>query len=143
MPQCPKCGSEITDEMTFCPKCGASLKTAQSQEWREQLRESRKEWRERRREMRDTHRTEKEEEWEKTEKHGIIFVGPLLGGVIVLVIGLFLYFVVTTGFNLALLGALFFVFIGIVIIVGATYGAIIFGRRHPRPPPQPPTQPVQ
>jgi len=26
MPYCPKCGNEITEEMTFCTNCGASLK---------------------------------------------------------------------------------------------------------------------
>ena len=144
MPYCPKCGSEITDEMVFCPKCGVSLKPAQPEDWREQMRQARRDWRDKRRDMRsqmrETRRGEKEEEWEKTEKHEVIFIGPFVAGLIVLLFGVLLYFVITSGFDFAILGPLFLVFVGAVIIAAAIYGAVVFARRHPRPPP---TQPGQ
>lgn len=138
MPQCPKCGAEIEEEMVFCPKCGASLKTEPPADWRQRSREQRREWRERRRELREQRRAtaghEKEEKWEKTEKYEKrehAFIGPLIGGLILIFLGLMFYYSVTANFNLEIAWALFFVLIGLIVIVTAIYGAIIAGRRHP------------
>ena len=74
---------------------------------------------------------EKHEKGEKHEKHEYGFMGSLIGGMIVLFIGAALY-LSATGYNVAVLWALFFVLIGVLIIVGGIYGVIVAARRHPR-----------
>lgn len=123
--------------MVFCPRCGASLRTDSTVDWRDELRARRREWRERRRDLRSQRRqaekSEQEEEWEKTEKHEYIFLGPLIGGLVLIVFGAFLYLLIAGGYGAQILIALFFVFVGVIIIAAAVYGAIMAGRRHPRP----------
>jgi len=135
---CPKCGAETDEEMAFCPKCGVSLKAEQPADWRQQSRESRREWREKRRELREqrreTARNEKEEKWEKTEKyekheHG--FMGPLIGGLILIFLGLMFYYSVTAHFRFEVIWASFFVIIGLIVIATAVRGAVVATRRHP------------
>ena len=128
MSYCPKCGSEVDEEMTFCPKCGAPLKagtvaTATA--------EARPTYRRDEKTEEKSEKHEKHEKGEKYEKREYGFIGPLIGGVILLFIGAALYLNVT-GYNAAILWALFFVLIGVLIIVGGVYGAIMAGRRHPR-----------
>ena len=124
MSYCPKCGEKISEGMSFCPKCGASLKATQPPT-----------------EARTTayRRHEKEEKGEKGEKHEkhekrqYSFIGPLIGGLILIFIGWTSYLKIT-GFALwRLVGAFFFVVIGLLIIIGAVYGAAIAARRHPKP----------
>jgi hypothetical protein len=118
VPYCPKCGSEVDESMVFCPKCGASLKVqqqaAQPMDWREQ----RRQWREQRRQWRYEHQGE----WaEKHEKHEQVFLGPLVAGVVLIVFGLLVYFGVTGMLNWQVLQALFFVLLGLIILVGGAY----------------------
>jgi len=114
--------------MSFCPKCGAPLtaeKVASSTPetrpyyYRDEKTEEKSE------------KHEKREKGEKHEKHEYGFMGSLIGGVIVLFIGAALY-LTAIGYNAAVLWALFFVLIGVLIIVGGIYGVIVAGRRHPR-----------
>ena len=137
MPKCPKCGSEVDDQMVFCPKCGASLRTESTADWRDELRARRREWRERRRQLRNQRRqaarSEKEGQRERTEKHEYIFLGPLIGGSVLIIFGAFLYLIIQRGYSSQILLALFLFFIGVIIIAAAAYGAIGAGRRHPRP----------
>ena len=133
MPRCPKCGSEVDEKMIFCPKCGAPLRMEQPANLRDEWRTKRREWREQRREQRrQAEKSEKEEKWEKTGKHEYMFLGPLIGGVVLIIFGVFLYFLVV-GFSVHLLGALFLVFVGVIIIVAALYFIVLSERRHPRP----------
>jgi ribosomal protein S27AE/heme/copper-type cytochrome/quinol oxidase subunit 4 len=122
---CPRCGEKVTEEMTFCPKCGASLRTAQPQAEARTTTYRRNE------------KEEKEEKGEKREKHEkrqYSFVGPLIGGLILIFIGLTSYLKIT-GYveESGLVLALFFVVIGLLIVVGGIYAAMIAGRRHPKP----------
>lgn len=137
VPNCPKCGSEVDETMVFCPRCGASLRAESMLDWRDELRARRREWRERRRELRSQRRqsrkSEKEEKWEKTEKHEYLFLGPLIGGLVLIIFGAFLYLLIAGGYGAQMLTALFFVFVGVIIIAAAVYGVIMAGRRHPRP----------
>jgi len=128
MAYCPKCGSKVEEDMSFCPKCGAPLNvekvagaTAETRPtyYRDEKTEEKSE------------KHEKQEKSEKHEKHEYGFMGPLIGGLILLFIGAALY-LSATGYNVAVLWALFFVLIGVLIIVGGIYGAIMAGRRHPR-----------
>lgn len=71
---------------------------------------------------------EKGEAYEKRESS---FMGPLIGGLIVMFLGFLLYFQVTGYFGIEVAGALFFVMIGIVIIAFGLYAASVARRRHP------------
>jgi len=128
MSYCPKCGSKVEEGMSFCPKCGAPLNaekvvTAPPETRPVYPRDEKTEEK--------SEKNEKREKSEKYEKHEYGFIGPLIGGVILLFIGAALY-LSAIHYNVALLWALFFVLIGVLIIVASIYGVIIAGRRHPR-----------
>jgi UDP-N-acetylmuramyl pentapeptide phosphotransferase/UDP-N-acetylglucosamine-1-phosphate transferase len=124
MEYCPKCGAKIDEDAAFCPKCGVALKAGQvSAETRPYIR---------RRHEKDE-KDEKDEKGEKHEKRGYSFLGPLIGGLILIVIGLTSYLEITGYADRRSVWAVFFVIIGVIIIVGAIYGSIIAGRRNPKP----------
>ena len=129
MSYCPKCGSKVDEEMTFCPKCGAALTAEKVTTVAPETKPAPY-----RREEKTEEKSEKHEKHEKQEKHEkreYGFMGPLIGGVILLFIGLALYLRVT-GYNSDMIWALFFVLVGLLVIVGGVYGVIMAGRRHPR-----------
>jgi hypothetical protein len=138
MPHCPKCGADVDEKMSFCPKCGAPLEAQQPPDWRERRKEIRNEWRERRRELRQKRReAEKNEkaEWEKTEKHEkheYVFIGPLIGGLIVTFLGIVFYLLVVGGAGAEIIWASFFLVVGTLIIAAAVYGIVIASHRHPK-----------
>lgn len=122
MPYCPKCGTEVREEMAFCPKCGAPLKVERPPVEAAEKAEKRE-------------KGEKQEKREKTEKHekrefGVI--GPLVGGLILIFLGLMSYLQITGLLRREAASAFFFVTIGIVIIIVSIYATIIAKRRHPR-----------
>jgi len=123
---CPKCGNEVTEEMAFCPKCGAALRaepiTVETRR-RTYYRDEKAEKEE---------KGEKGEKGEKHEKRGYSILGPLIGGLILIFIGLTSYLAITGAIDTRMVWALFFVMIGVIIIVGAIYGSLMAGRRHPR-----------
>ncbi len=139
MSLCPKCGSKIREEMNFCPKCGASLKVEQAAApvpaptapAPSPVRVEKEEKREKQEKEEKGERPERMEKGERYEKREYAFVGPLIGGIILIFIGLGLYLILTSGIAWETVGALFFVMIGIVIIAGAVYAATQAARRHP------------
>jgi len=148
VPYCSKCGSEIGENMEFCPKCGAALKGEQprdferwGKEFGERMAQKGREFgermseRARRRAERKAERDEKYEKYEKTEvheKHEFAFIGPLIGGLILIFLGLMLYLQVTGRLNAALVGAIFFIVIGVIIIAAGIFAATITKRRRTR-----------
>lgn len=126
MSYCPKCGNKITEDMIFCPKCGAPLKVEQATAQPQRPVTYRHE-----KDEKTEKGSEKGEKHEKREKHEYGFIGPLIGGIIILFIGLSAYLSIT-GINPNILWAFFFVAIGFLIVVGAVYGALMASRRHPR-----------
>jgi hypothetical protein len=126
---CPKCGNKIEEGMSFCPKCGAALNVERVTAAPPQVRPAPYGWDEKTEEKSEKH--EKREKGEKHEKREYGFIGPLIGGVILLFIGMGIYLRLT-GYNSDVVGALFFVFIGVLVIAGGIYGAVVAGRRHPR-----------
>jgi uncharacterized membrane protein YvbJ len=123
---CPKCGNEITEEMAFCPKCGAALRAEQvTVETR-----TRKYHRDEKAEKEE--KGEKSEKAEKHEKRGYSFLGPLIGGLVLIFIGLVSYLEINNMIDSRMVWAFFFVVIGVIIIVGALYGSLMVSRRHPR-----------
>jgi hypothetical protein len=62
-----------------------------------------------------------------------MFLGPLIGGLVLIALGALLYMLVVGGFGAQMLIALFFILFGVIIIAAAVYVAILVGRRHPKP----------
>jgi predicted lipid-binding transport protein (Tim44 family) len=127
VPNCPKCGAEVNEDMSFCPKCGASLRIGQTPSAaalpRAHARDEKAE------------KQEKEEKTEKTEKHekgeyGLI--GPLIGGLILIFLGIMAFLQLSGLLRGQAAGATFLLVIGTIIIVVAIYGAATATRRHPR-----------
>jgi len=135
MTECKKCGYKISEEMSFCPKCGAPLKaeTASAAEKRPEapIRYTS--------EKAEKHeKKEKEEKTEKHEKHEkgqYAFIGPLVGGIVLIIIGLMSYLQITgyvTSETREILWALFLVAVGIVIIFGGLYATMMARKRYPK-----------
>jgi hypothetical protein len=139
MQYCPKCGTKVDEEMSFCPKCGSALKVEQPSvvaappapqmpygaEKGEKHEKREKE-----------ERQEKKEKGEKAEKHEKrehTYMGPLIGGLILIVFGFMWYLGLTGVFAQGVLWAFFFVIIGIIIIIGAIYAAMTASSRQPQP----------
>jgi len=123
---CPKCGNKVTEDMVFCPKCGASLKAEQPTAQAARPPTYRHEKGEK------SEKGEKREKSEKREKHEYAFIGPLIGGLILVFLGVMAYLSIANVVGRRVWIALFFILIGIVIIFGAIYGAMLASRRHPK-----------
>lgn len=125
---CPKCGAEVTEEMSFCPKCGAPLKAAQTPtapRFREYRRGEKSEKGE---------KAEKHEKGEKGEKHELGFLGPLIGGLILIFLGVAAFVGVSyPRYDLRTFWAFFLLLIGVIVIVVAIYYAFVLRKRHPKP----------
>lgn len=133
MNYCPKCGAEVQEDMTFCPKCGAALKPSEGVDWKQEMRQRRREWREQRRQWREERRAARRgEKSEKTEKHEHPFMGTLIVGSILILLGVLVYFATTSNLASELATAFFFIIVGIIVLVLAAYAAIMAARRHPR-----------
>ncbi len=130
MSYCPKCGAKTREEMSFCPKCGTSLKEEKVAAAAPTTTPP----------ATQHVKVEKEEKDEKNEpekgerypRRESAFVGPLVGGFILIFAGFAFYTILTGMFSWQTVGALFFVVIGIIVIVGAVYAATMASRRHPR-----------
>ncbi len=132
MSYCPKCGNKIDDTMTFCPNCGTPLKEAPTAQpppapappYHRRDEKSEK-----------NEKQEKNEDREKQEKGERGFIGYLIGGLILITLGLFSvlqisgYFTADSGQSWAIM----LLIIGIIIIVGAIYVAVIARKRSPTP----------
>ena len=128
MPYCPKCGNLVDENMAFCPRCGAPLKgqaaSAQTGPAPVYRRDEKAEKNEK------DQRGEKNEKQEKGEHS---FMGFLIGGLVLIIIGIFSLLsvagIITGGLN----GALVLVLIGVVIIIAAVYFASVARKRSPSP----------
>jgi uncharacterized membrane protein YvbJ len=125
---CPKCGSKIDEETSFCPKCGAALKAEAVAEPRTIRRRNEKSEKDEKNE-----KDGRNEKSEKHEKHGYSFLGPLIGGLVLIFIGLTSYLQITQAIDTKMMWAFFFVIVGVIIIIGGIFGVVMAGRRHPRP----------
>lgn len=123
MAYCPKCGAKVEEDMAFCPKCGAPLKVEQPPAEVKPAPAPRRE------EKAEKHeKTEKREKAEKREKREFAFIGPLIVGLILIFLGLMSYLRVTRFIAREIVGALFLILIGVIIIVLA----LVALRRHPK-----------
>jgi hypothetical protein len=124
---CPKCGNKIDENMTFCPKCGAALKGAQTQPQAQV--QAPPTYR------RHDEKGEKGEKGEKREKREHPYIGPLIGGLVVLFLGVWFYLEaagIVTPPDSRYTSAFIFIIIGVVIIIAAIYGSIMIGKRYPK-----------
>jgi len=122
MSYCPKCGTKVSEEMSFCPKCGAALKVEAAPP---------APYRAEKHEKREKEEKEKREKTEKHEKQEYTFISWLIGGLVMMFLGLMFYLALIGSLNLAAAGAFMVVTIGIIIIIGAAYAAMMAARRHP------------
>lgn len=135
MPTCPKCGARVTEAMNFCANCGANLKPspppvevapapppAPAPMPRREEKHEKQEKGEKR---------EKGEKGEKYEKRQYGFAGPIIAGVILIVLGLFFYLTMIMNVPSGQIAAYFFIVIGIAIIIAVILGASMATRRHP------------
>lgn len=123
MPYCPKCGIEVSEQMAFCPKCGASLKAERPAVAAAAPPPPRAEKAEK------AEKKEKREKEEKHEKREFGVIGPLIGGLILIFLGLMSFLQVTGVLRSEVAWASFLIIIGAIIVVGALYAT----RRSPRP----------
>jgi hypothetical protein len=113
MVNCPKCGAEVGEDMAFCPKCGASLQAGKPEA------PAPMDWRRERRERRRNEKGEKNEKEEKHEKGGQSFIGPLIGGLVLILIGVSAALSIL-GYQLwNLTWPIFIIVIGLIIIISA------------------------
>lgn len=126
MPYCKKCGAEVSEEMTFCPKCGTTLGPLPPRMRRE------KEEKEEKHEKRE--KSEKAEKGEKYEKGEYGYIGGLIGGLILIVVGLMAFLAITNPESARYWGSILLVAVGIIIIVIAIYAAMTAAQRSPKPP---------
>ena len=133
---CPKCGNKVDETMVFCPHCGTSLKAAPPgqpvpappQPYRRRDEKSEKNEKQ--------EKQERPEKGEKQEKGETGFIGYLIGGLILITFGLFSvlqlsgYFTVDSGQSWAVM----LLIIGVIIIIGAIYVAMVARKRAPQPP---------
>ena len=117
MPYCPKCGVEVSEEMDFCPQCGKRLKPSPARVQREKA-----------------EKEEKREKAEKYEKREFGYVGPFVGGVILIFLGVMFYLAAIDRIQVRDWGPIFLIVVGIIIVVFGLYAAFIAAERSPKPP---------
>ena len=136
MPYCHKCGSEVKEEDTFCPQCGTNLKAevpTPPPQPAEPYRSEKGEKQEKNEKNEKQEKTEKSEQHEKYEKQGYNVLGPLVGGIILIIIGFSFYLAVTGAINFSSFFPIFLIIIGAIIILGVVIGAIMANKRNPAP----------
>jgi len=132
MPYCQKCGSEVSENMTFCPKCGAALKVTEPRP-PERYRSEKAEKQEKHEKHEKEEKMEKGEQPEKFEKKEYSVLGPLIGGSILILVGFMLYLAVAGVLNLRSIFPFFLIIIGAIVILGVAIGAVRAREKHPRP----------
>lgn len=135
MPYCHKCGSEVKKENAFCPQCGASLKAeAPSPPMHpERYRSEKAEKQEKNEKNEKEEKMEKNEQQEKYEKQDFGVVGPLVGGVILILVGFMLYLAVSGIFSVRAVFPFVLIIIGAIVIIGVAVGASRAKGRNPKP----------
>jgi uncharacterized membrane protein YvbJ len=132
MPYCPKCGFEVSEDMTFCPQCGAALKVTATRP-AERYRSEKAEKEEKHEKQEKEEKMEKGEHPEKYEKHEYSVLGSLFGGFILILLGVMFYLAVTGVFDVHSVFPFFLIIIGAIVILGVLVGAMKAREKHPNP----------
>ncbi|PVX27496.1 MAG: hypothetical protein CW716_02015 [Candidatus Bathyarchaeum sp.] len=135
MPYCHKCGSEVTEENSFCPKCGASLKATAPRPPMppEHHRNEKAEKQEKQEKQEKEEKMEKDQQHEKYEKQEYSILGPLVGGVILILFGFLSYLAVSGFINVSSIWPFILIVIGAIVILGVAAGAVMARGKNPRP----------
>jgi uncharacterized membrane protein YvbJ len=135
MPYCHKCGSEVKEEMTFCPQCGAVLraKEARQPEYYVSEKAEKQEKYEKHEKDEKEEKMEKGEQPEKYEKKEYSILGPLVGGVILILVGFMFYLAVSGVINVRSVFPFFLIIIGAIVILGVAIGAVMARKKNPLP----------
>jgi hypothetical protein len=132
MSYCPKCGNKVDETMTFCPRCGASLRIEAAR-----AAPPPPQYPQRNEKGEKNEKQEKNQSHEKGEKHEkgeFGFVGWLIGGIVLIVLGFFAYAGAVNLLNSEIRNALGLLIIGVAIIIVAIYLSTRARRRNPSPP---------
>jgi len=125
---CPQCGAKLEEDVSFCPKCGAPVKMAQT------TAETRPTEYQRGEKSEKNEKAEKHEKGEKKEKHELGFFAPLIGGLILVFLGVAAFVGMEyPNYDWRWFWAFFLLLIGVIVIIAAIYGALVLGKRHPKP----------
>ena len=130
MSYCPKCGNKVDESMTFCPRCGAILKPETPVQAAPVSAPQRRE----KSEKGEKQEKEEPEKGEKQEKGEYGFIGWLIGGLILIIIGFFAVLRISGYLATGMDTALIFLIIGVIVIIVALYFATKARRRTPIPP---------
>jgi len=135
MPYCHKCGSEVSESMTFCSQCGAALKVKDSGTpvQTEHYRSEKAEKDEKQEKQEKEEKMEKDEQYEKYEKQEYNILGPLVGGVILILVGFMSYLAVSGFINVSSIWPFILIVIGAIVILGVAAGAFMARGKNPRP----------
>ena len=135
MTYCHKCGSEIKEENSFCPQCGTALKAGEPRPPMspERYRSEKTEKQEKNEKNEKEEKMEKGEQQEKYEKQEFGILGPLIGGVILIIVGFILYLTVEGIINLRSLFPVFLLIIGAIVILGVVIGVVMARGKNPKP----------
>ena len=120
MVYCPKCGNEVDDAMAFCPRCGAPLKAAAPVQAAPAPQRNEKA---EKGEKQEKHEKQEPEKGEKHEKGEYGFVGWLVGGLILILIGFFALLQISNVITSGISWAVILLIIGVLVIVAAVYFA--------------------
>jgi hypothetical protein len=132
MSYCPKCGNKVDETMTFCPRCGASLSVASTRVAPPPPQYPRRDEKGEKNEKQE--KNEPHEKGEKHEKGEFGFVGWLIGGIVLIIIGFFA-FARASGFIAGPYeSAIVLLVIGVAVIAIAIYLSTKARKRHPTPP---------
>ncbi len=133
MSYCPKCGNKVDETMTFCPRCGASLKMeAPAPQKPAPVSGYTKNEKNEKGEKREKNEPEK---GEKKEKGEFGYIGWVIGGIIIIIIGLFAYAEATGLISGPMQSALVLLVIGVAVIIIAVWLSMTARKRHPAPNP--------
>jgi heme/copper-type cytochrome/quinol oxidase subunit 4 len=131
MVYCPKCGNQVEANMTFCPRCGAPLKAEAPVQV---VRRNEKAEKQEKGEKSEKQEKQEPEKSEKHEKSEFGFMGWLIGGLILIVIGVLAFLNVYNHFVTTAVGwALILLVVGVIIIIVAIYFAMTAKKRTPHP----------
>src|SRR3972149_1888049 len=128
---CPKCGNKVEEGMAFCPRCGASLKMETPYQAAPTpspppvppMKQEKAEKGEKN-EKREKQEKQQPEKGEKHENSQFGFLGFLIGGLILILIGVVAYINATTSWlNGPLAGSVILLLIVFVIIIVGVYVA--------------------
>jgi len=135
MTYCHKCGSEVKEENSFCSQCGATLKAGEPRPSMapERYRSEKAEKQEKNEKHEKDEKMEKGGQQEKYEKKEFGVLGPLIGGVILILVGFILYLSVSGILNMSSIFPIFLIIIGAIVILGVAIGAVMAKRKNPRP----------